>query len=246
MAVASLVLLGCRPGTVTLGFEPEVGDSYRYRYEIDLVVTRTVVGESPEVTEISSTLTSTQEVLDATPEGVLVQVSLRSDGAAPTTAVVLLDRAGSLRAIEGADGLTVDEVGVPAAGRVLPSRYVEPPVRPLSPGDRWAIADGGVVGEGRLERLGVIDGQDVAVVTASLVQALRDDLVVSDSAVALAGDLRSRASTTFDLVDGAVREGSTASTGRVEVEISPPPGLTGAPVSAFIDYELRVRTVRLG
>ena len=245
MAVASLALLGCRPDTVTLGFEPEVGAAYRYRYEIDLAVTRTVDGETPEVTEISSTLTSAQKVLEVTPDGVLVEVTIRSEGSAPTTAVVLLDRAGSLRAIEGADGLTVDEIGVPTADRVLSTGAVAPPEGPLSPGDRWAIAEGGAVGEGRLQRLGVIAGQDVAEVTASLVQTLRDDVVVSDSAVALDGALRSKASTTFDLVDGAVREGSTTSSGTVDVEISPPPGVTGAPVSASIDYELQVRTVRL-
>ena len=42
------------------------------------------------MTELSSALISAQRVLEVTPDGVLVEVALRSDGSAPTTAVVLL------------------------------------------------------------------------------------------------------------------------------------------------------------
>ncbi len=68
---------------------------------------------------------------------------------------------------------------------------------------------------------------------------------ILDISLALTGDLRSRSSTTFDLADGAVRQGRTTSTGAVDAEIAPPPGLAGVPVLGTISYELRVRTVRL-
>jgi len=246
MTVGALALVGCRPDTVTLGFAPEVGDTYRYRYDIDLVLTRTVEGGPPDVTELRSTLTSAQEVLGIGPEGVLVEVALRSEASAPTTAVVLLDRAGSLQAIEEVEGLPAEAAGLSPVATVLASGATEPPERPLSPGDRWTIAGDDVLGEGRLVRLGVVDGQEVAVLTTSLVQAVDDAVVAGNSAVALEGELRSSTSTTFDLIDGAVREGSTTATGRVDLEVSPPPGTAGPAVPAAITYELRIRTVRLG
>jgi hypothetical protein len=45
IAVAgSGVFVGCRPNTVRLTFEPQVGATYRYVYEIEATITRTVEG----------------------------------------------------------------------------------------------------------------------------------------------------------------------------------------------------------
>jgi len=245
VTVGALALLGCRPGTVSLGVAPREGDTYRYRYEIELSLTRIVEGSAPEVTELVATLISDQEVLEVTEDGALVEVTLTSDGTAPRTAVVQLDRAGSLQAIEEIEGLPSDEIGLPAAGSLLASTSIEPPDRPLAPGTRWTIDDGDITGTARLDRLGVIDDHEVAVVRASLMEALRETVTAEDSEVTLDGDLRSVTSTTFDIADGAVREADTQAEGNVDLQISPPTGVTAPPVMATISYELRVRTTRL-
>jgi hypothetical protein len=203
-----------------------------------------VEGEAPETTELTTTLTSTQVVVERTAEGVVVEVTLVSEAAAPRTAVVVLDRAGSLQAIQQVEGLPVEALGLPI-GVVPAAGASDPPDRPLRVGDEWVIADSSVTGDARLERLGVVDDHDVAVVRASLVDALASEQTVDNSAVVLDGDLRSTTTTTFDLAGGAVRRGTLRAHGTVDVLVSPPFGMSVPPVDATITYELRVRTTRL-
>jgi hypothetical protein len=245
VATGAIALLGCRADTVTLGFEPTEGDTYRYRYEIEATVTRTVEGQAPEVTELVTELSSVQEVIERTEDGARVEVTLTSEGSAPRTAVVLLDRAGSLQAIQEIDGSSVESPGAPPVGALLAATATDPPDRPLAVGDRWRIADAAVTGDARLDRLGIVDGHEVAVVSASLVEVLADAVIVDGSDVVLDGDLRSTTSTTFDLVDGAVRRATSRSNGTVQVLVSPPAGVVVPPVAATITYELRVRTTQL-
>jgi len=244
VAAGAITLLGCRAETVALGFEPSVGDTYRYRYEIEATVTRTVDGQAPEVTEIVTELTSVQKVLERTVDGARAEVTLTSEGSAPRTAVVLLDRAGSLQAIQEIEGLPLDALGLPPVDALL-AATADPPDRPLAVGDRWTIADGALTGDARLDRLGIVDDHEVAVVSASLLEVLADAVVVDDSDVVLDGDLRSTTSTIFDLADGAVRRATTRSTGTVGVLVSPPAGVVVPPVEATITYELRVQTTQL-
>ncbi len=245
-AAAIVVMAGCRTDTVALGFDPAVGAVFRYRYEVDATITTVVEGGAPEVTEVTSTVTSEQEVVERTAAGLVVEVRLRADEGVPRTAVVLLDRAGSLGAIQQVDGLSVDLVGLPSAGALLASTATEPPSGPLRLGDRWPIEDGLLRGSGRLDRLGVVDGRDVAVVASRLDEQIEDTTTVDDSLVTLAGLLRSTTSTAFDLADGAIRRARTRSEGTVDALISPPPNVDAPPVAATITYELRVRTTRLG
>lgn len=245
VAASAITLLGCRADTVALGFEPTVGHTYRYRYEIEATVTRSVEGQAAEVTEIHTEVMSVQEVIERTADGATVEVTLTSEGSAPRQAVVLLDRAGSLQAIQEIEGLPVDAVGLPPVGALLASTATDPPDRPLAVGDRWTIVDGPLTGDARLARLGIVDDHDVAVVSATLVEVLADAMTVDGSDVVLDGDLRSSTSTTFDLADGAVRRSLARSTGTVEVLVSPPTGVVVPPVEATITYELRVRTTQL-
>lgn len=245
VAATVVPLLGCRPDTVSLRFEPREGATYRYRYEIEVSVTRTVEGDAPETTEVTTTLTSSQKVIKRTTEGTVVEVTLRSEGTAPRTAIVVLDRAGSLQAIEQIAGLPGAALGLPSTGGLLPSTATVPPEDPLSVGDDWTIADGPLTGEARLDRLGVVDGEDVAVITSDLREVLADVNTVEDSDVVLDGDLLSTTSTTFDLADGAVRRATVRSSGSVAVLVSPPVGVVVAPVEATVTYQLRVRTTRL-
>lgn len=244
LAVAGLGSVGCRPDTVRLGFAPEVGDTYRYRYVVEATITRQVDGEEPRTTDVRLTIESTQTVVEPRPDGTVVDVTLDAPEATPRTVTVVMDRAGSLQAIEQVDGLPADAAGLPAATLLgLPS--AEPPDAALSIGETWSLDDGPVEGEGRLDRLGVLDGEPAAVVEATLREALQATEARSGSEVALDGTLRADGTTAFDVGDGAIRRSETRSHGRVDVEVAPPEGVTAAPVRAVVTYELRVTTTRL-
>lgn len=244
IAIGGAALGACRSDTVSLGFDPEPGSTYQYRYEIEATVIRTVVGGEPEVTEVATTITSEQEIREIGDEGVIAEVTLTSDGSAPRTSTVQLDRAGSLQAIQEVQGLPAESVGLTSEA-IFGTAAGEPPAEGLAVGERWSIEDGPLSGEGRLDRLGVIDDQDVAVVTTDLVEAVADVVAVAGSEASLDGEVVTASSTTFDLRDGAVREAWTHTSGTVDARIAPPTGTDAAPVEAVITVELRVRTTRL-
>ena len=237
---------GCRANTVQLGFEPTVGASYRYRYEVDATITRTVEGEDPRTTELTVTLETTQKVVEITDDGALLEVTLTSSSSPePSTATVLVDRAGSLQAIQQIDGLPASTTGL-STDALLAAAATRTPDRPLAVGDRWEIRDGTITGDGRLDRLGVLDGDSAAVVEIDLLEVLNATEETAGSEVVLDGDLRTSATTAFDLADGSVREGRTRSHGDVDVLIAAPVGVTAPAVAARVTYELRVTTTREG
>jgi len=244
LAVAGLGLVGCRADTVELGFEPEPGATYRYRYEIEATVTRRIEGEDPRTTTVEMTFDSEQTVVEEAEGGTLVEVTLTSDDAPPHTATVVIDRAGSLEAFQQVDGLPADAVGLPT-GALLTAAATEPPRRPLSIGDDWEVQEGTVTGTGRLDRLGVLDGQPSAVVETTIREALDETTERLGSTVALAGDLPSVTTTAFDVRDGSVRRSRTHSKGTVHLLVSPPVDVQAAPVEAVVIYELLVTTTRL-
>ena len=244
IALGGAALVGCRSDTVSLGFEPPPGTAYRYRYEIEATVTRTVDGGDPTVTEVSVTIESEQEIREVTGDGVIAEVTLTTEGSAPRTSTVQLDRAGSLAAIQEVEGLPSESVGL-SSEALFGTAAGAPPPDALTVGERWSITDGAVTGEARLDRLGVVDGHDVAVVTTDLLDAITDVVAVGGSEVTLDGEVVTTASTTFDLGDGAVREGQSRTSGTVDARIAPPTGIDAVPVVAVITFELRVRTTRL-
>jgi len=245
LAASAGLLLGCRPNTVRLGFHPEVGASYRYRYEIEATITRVVEGEAPRTTDLSVSVESTQTVLEVTDGGALLEVTLRSSTSAePSTATVQVDRAGSLQAIQQIDGLPAASTGL-STDALLAAAATQTPDRPLAVGDRWDIREGTITGDGRLDRLRVIDDDPAAVVEISLLEAFNATEETGGSEVVLDGDLRTSATTAFDLADGSVREGRTNSSGLVDVLVAPPVGVVAPAVDALVTYELRVTTTRL-
>jgi hypothetical protein len=239
---AAALVAGCREHTVDLGFRPEQGDSYVYRYEIEADLTRALEGAEPEVTELDTVLLVDQEVLDETAAGARVQVELRRDGGDPRTAVVVLDRAGSLQGIEAVDGLA-DE-GLVAAPSILGASPSLPDDH-LAPGQRWTVDADGRRSTGRLERLGVIDGEKVAVVRTTTTDDVRDEVEAGVSLATLEGTVSARSTTSYDLDDGAVRRSVTASTGTLAVRFAPPTGVDAEPVDGTIGYDVRVRVTRL-
>jgi len=244
LAVAGLALVGCRSDTVQLGFEPEPGATYRYRYEIEGSVTRHVEGEEPRTTHVQMTFESEQTVVEEADGGTLMEVTLTAEGAPPRTVTVVIDRAGSLEAFQQVEGLPADEVGLPT-GALLAAAATEPPDGPLAIDDDWEVEEGTVSGEGHLDRLGVIDGEPAAIVETTILEVIAETTERLGSSVALDGELRSVTTTAFDVGDGSVRRSLTDSEGNVDVLVSPPADVQAAPVPALVTYELEVTTTRL-
>ncbi len=234
----------CRPANVTVDPHLEVGDRARYRYEIEAEVTRALENATPTTTRIDTELVADQEVTALTEDGAEAAVTLRRTGSPPRAAQVVLDRAGAIRSIELVEDLTNGAVGLGELGSLFPPSTA-PPTTPLAPGDRWSISEDGLEGEGRLARLGVVDGADVAVVETSLVEALEDAVAAGTSAVSLDGELRSEGTIAYDLADGSMRRSSSRSRGDVRAVIQPPPGVGSEPAHARITYDIRVRVTRL-
>jgi hypothetical protein len=243
LVVTAPAWAACRPNTVDVAFTPTEGARYSYRYEIEATITQSLDGADPTVTEISTTLRADQEVVEVSPRGVLARVTLRREGGAPRTAEVRLDRAGTLQGIDLIEGQPTDIFGLGDLGGVLPTAAL--PDGPLAPGDRWSIEDEQVTGTGRLRRLGVIDGEDVAVISSDLTQLIDETTPVGDTTAALEGDLRATASTAYDLRDGSLRRATTKAHGAVQARIAPPPGIDAGAVLGAITYEIHVRVTRL-
>jgi hypothetical protein len=241
--LAAPALLGCRPATVSVTYAPHVGDRYGYRYEITATVTREVEGERPEVTRVDTELLADQVVQARTQGGARIRLRLTREGGAPRTAVAIVDRAGSLEGLELVAGLGDAVLGVADDGVLVPN-LPGPPDRPLAPGARWSIAAGRRTGEGRLERLGVIDGVEVAVVRTSATEELVRDVTAGASPTELRGAVRSGATTSYDLAGGAVRRSRSWSRGEVRAELQPPEGIDARPVVATISYEVTVVVTR--
>lgn len=237
------VLLGCRASTVSVAFTPSVGDRYAYRYEIEATITRAIADEEPEVLHVDTELVARQEVRARTERGARIRLELTREGGTARTAVALVDRAGSLEGVELVEGLGADVLG--AADSIVPTHLPGPPDRPLAPGDRWSSDAGDLRSEGRLERLGVIDGSDVAVVRTTATEDLARSVQAGASATEVSGRVRSGATTSYDLVDGATRRSRSWSRGSVEARFAPPPGVDADPVLGTIEFEVTVKVTRI-
>lgn len=237
-------LSSCNVSSVHIRSDPEVGDRARYRYEIDATITRSLAGSKPTITEVSTTLVADQRVVALTSEGVEADVTLHREGAKTRTARVVLDRDGAIRGIELVAGVSPDGLGLAQLGSLLPPT-IAPPARRLRPGDRWTITEGTLSGGGRLLRLGVVDGADVAVVRTALSESIADDVSSEASAARLTGELSSTRTTSYDLSDGSARRSVARSRGTVQALIEPPAGIDAQPVRGTISYDISVRSTRI-
>ena len=254
LAVAVLALAACKEHTVAVRFEPEVGDVYRFRADIETSVTRTVDGETTEEVD-EAVLDATETVRSVGEDEILVRVALQRDDTPPRTADVRLDRASRLTAIDLVEGVPAEALGLDVA-MDLPADITSPPTGPLEPGDRWEISREVtigdlarpvlVVGTGRIDSLGVEDGHDVAVAVVQLEVPVRTVVDSPDGRIRLVGTQRTVSETAYDLADGAMRRDRTVTEGDVDVIAEPPAGVDAAPLQGDIDYRIETRTRRLG
>jgi len=129
VVAAACALMGCRPSTVSVAFTPAIGDRYSYRYDIHATITREVEGQKPEVVHIDTSRVAQQDVQALTKPGARIRVVLTREGGTPRTAVVLVDRAGSLEGIELVEGLDAAAFGVAGDDALGPTRLTGPPDR---------------------------------------------------------------------------------------------------------------------
>jgi hypothetical protein len=249
-----LSLAACEEHTVAVRFEPEVGDVYRFRAEVETDVVRTVDGVTTSEAD-AATLDATQTVQAVADDEVLVRVALRRDDAAPRTIDVRLDRASRLTAIDLVEGVPAEALGLDVAMH-LPADIASPPTGRLEPGDRWEILRevslGGlarpvlVQGQGRIDSLGVEDGREVVVAVVELDIPVRTVIDTADGRVRLVGTQRTTSETAYDLEDGAMHRDRTVTDGAVEVIAEPPAGVDAEPLRGDIEYRIVTRTRRLG
>lgn len=242
--VAIAILGGCRANTVRLDPHPEVGDRARYRYVIVATITSALDGMKPTTSTIETTLEVDQHIVGVGDDGVQADVALRRDGGAKRTARVVLDATGAIRGVELVAGLPNDTLGLSQLGALLP-RTLVPPSRALAPGERWTIAGGPIEGRGRLVRLAVEHGTNVAVVRTTITQDIDEAVTSGTTAADLAGAMHAVTTTTYDLANGSVRRSTGHSNGKVRVRIEPPAGVDAAAALGMIGYDIKILTTRL-
>lgn len=255
VALAALVLLlvACDPHTVSIRFDPAVGDTYRFRSDISTRVERTIDDET--VTEDDdSTLDATERVIAVNADEITVAVTLERDGATQRTYEVRFDRGDRLTAIDLVEGVPAEALGLDLATD-LPADVASPPTGPLEPGATWTIErtfevagqpdQVTVRGRGRVDSLGVIDGHEVAVVEVDLTVPIWNTIETTDGVVTVRGTQQSSSRTTYDLADGAARGDQTEISGELDVVVDPPSGVVADPVEGTIRYRVQTRTERV-
>ncbi len=250
IAVAFMLSLSaCREHTVTVTFDPVVGDRYELQSEIDTDIARTLDG-TVAGDRTNSRLVATEEVVSVDPDAVGIEVTVRRDGAAPRRFEARFDPTGRLSAIELVEGVPAQALGVDVSSD-LPTDIASPPARPLAPGARWSIerridgpGAGTIRGTGRLESLGVEDGTDVATVVVELVVPLHSETTTQDGVVSVDGSQTVVSRTTYSLADGSARVDRTHIEGEARVTVAPPRGVIAAPVDGRIRYVITTRTHR--
>lgn len=257
LVAAALALIGtaCREDTVRLSYQPRPGDRYSYRVEVQAEAVTTVGDEAPRRTQNTNVFESEQSVLDAGPSGTRVQVRLRELGGLPRNFVVRLDRAAQLAEVQSIEGLPASALGGLGLSEIFPAAAGAPPDQPLSPGSRWAIDEpvqlaspeqSRLAGEGRLAKLGVVDGREVATVVSTYRLPVQRTAVERRSRLELSGSQDTNASTTYDLKDGSVVSVEARTNGTYGVMLLPPDGTPGTPIPGKLTVEVRSVTRRVG
>ncbi len=245
-------LAGCRASTVTIAFDPAAGDRYHVESQVDTEIARSVSG-TVDRNRATSHLDATERVVSVHDHEVSIEVTVVRDGGAPRTYEASFDPTGRLSSIDLVEGVPVQALGLDLATD-LPADISSPPARPLAPGETWTIErdipdpNGGrpfaVRGSGRLASLGVVDGDEVAVVVVQLEVPVRSVTDTEDGRVTVRGSQTVVSRTTYALSDGAARSDRTRIEGRAKVTVDPPAGIVAPPVSGSIRYSVATETHR--
>ncbi|MDQ3354883.1 MAG: hypothetical protein M3507_10500 [Actinomycetota bacterium] len=250
--LAATGLTACRPGTVRLTFRPEVGATYRYEVEVRTRSEVDLGRGDPEIREEDVVLSSEHTVLQSDDDGVLVRVLLQEPGAEDRIFEVVFDRAAQLEAVQSIEGVPDESLGTLGISEIFPAAAGAPPDRPLGPGASWTIDDAiqlpGVgaatelTGSGRLVELAVVGDEEVARLASSARLPLESQVLGPNGALRLSGTQVTDYRATHDLDDGAVREATSDTVGRFDLEVGPPPGQAGSPVRGSLVVEVSSRT----
>lgn len=254
-AVLGLGGCGDGEGTVELGYRPEPGAVYDYVTDVDSTTTTALPGVAPEVREDVTRLDVRQTVDAADADGAAVTVALTRPGAGTRTVAVRLDRAAQLTAVTGVEGISADVLGDLGLSEIFPAAAGAPPEQPLAPGERWRIDDEitltgtdgplRLTGEGRLVRLGVEDGREVATVTSTTRLPVERTTTTAQGDQTITGTQRTTTTATYDLADGAVVRAESATTASYRLVLAPPPALADvAPVVGTLTLRLESRVTR--
>lgn len=253
LALLPLAVAACDEHTVSIRFEPDVGDEYRFRSDISTEVEREIDGEVT-TDQATSELRAVETVVAVDDDDITVEVRIDRDQTPSRSYEVRFDRRGRLTAIDLVEGVPAEALGLDLATD-LPADVASPPVGPLEPGMTWTIdravevpgrdEPARVTGSGRVDSLGVEDGHDVAVIVVELRVPVRSVVDTADGRVTLIGVQTSRSRTTFDLGDGATRRDATDIHGELDVIIEPPAGVTAPPVPGKVRYDVETRTERV-
>ena len=248
-----LALGGCRDGAVRVAFDPEVGAEYVYRVRVAAELVTRIADRPVRRTTDENVFTARHKVLASGPDGSRVRVRLETEGQEARTFEVRLDRAGQLAEVQRIEGIPADVLGGLGLSEIFPAAAGALPERPLAPGDRWTIdeavttGDGGgrIAGTGRLTRLGVVDGRRRATVESDYLLPVARTTSEGDRPLRLEGDQRTRATSSYDLRDGAVEKVEAETTGRFRLVVLPPSGGTGPGIPGRLDLRLHSETRRL-
>lgn len=246
-------LAGCEKGTVRLTFRPQVGAVYRYEVEVRTTSEVKIGNAAPERREEDVVLTAEHTVLRAGADGVQVRVLLEEPGAPNRVFEVKFDRAAQLEAVQSIEGVPDASLGSLGISEIFPAAAGAPPDRPLAPGASWTIddairlpqtgSDTRLRGSGRLVELDEEGGRKVARLASAARLPLESATGSSlDASLRLEGEQSSEYSATHDLRDGAVREATSRTVGRFDLEVPPPDGQRLAPVTGSLVVRVESHT----
>ena len=254
-ALAVLAVGGCGDdGAVELAFRPAEGAELRYETAVESTTATDVPCQAPSRRTDSTTLATTQRVLDVGDDGVRVEVALSRPGIGTRTFVVRFDRAAQLTAVESVEGIPASALGELGLSEVFPAAAGAPPDRPLAPGDRWTIDDevqlvtgsepSRLRGAGRLVELGVEDGRDTATVETTATLPVATSSSSSSGTRDLRGEQVTEVVATYDLADGTLLRAEAVTVGTFDLVLGPPPGGAGDPCIGTLEVEVRSRVTR--
>jgi hypothetical protein len=249
----SVLFTGCKDDTIHLAYRPKPGDHHTYEVRVRAVTVRTIGGGEPNRTEIENVFEAHHSVLEAGPAGSRVEVKLIEQGGEARTFVVTLDRAAQLAEVQRIEGLPASALGGLGLSEIFPAAAAAPPDRLLSPGDRWSIDEpvrlvapepAQLRGSGRLAKIGVVDGRDVATVESNYELGVARTAEEGQGQLILDGAQDTSSTTTYDLGDGALVSARSYSKATYNITLLPPAGTVVAPIPGTLTLEVRSTTRR--